>query len=127
MGAKNSCQYYEKCQQSITTALRYRFPQVFLEQGRIKKIFSWVDDTMFSSPGETLSEALQAAAIATGLFWAICSYVGIVLSTTKDKPPLPVQCILGLTVDTENDKLLLKKGKPEKLLLLIDSMLGRKE
>ena len=123
MGGKNSCQVFERCIQSITTALRVRFPEVYLEQGKIRKVFSWIDDFMFSSPGSGLSEALQAAAMCTGLYWAICQYVGIVLSPTKDKPPLPVQCILGLTLDTQNDRLALKEGKAEALVLLTSSML----
>ena len=40
MGGKNSCQIFEKCIQSLTKAMRYKFPEVFLEQGRIKKVFS---------------------------------------------------------------------------------------
>ena len=124
MGGRNSCQYFEKCVQSLTTALRYHFPEVFLEQGKIKKVFSWVDDFMFSSTGRGVAEALRNAAIATGIYWAVCAYVGMVLSPTKDKPPLQTQCILGLTLDTECNKLALKAGKAEALALLAKKMQG---
>ena len=77
---------------------------------------------MFSSAGPTLSEALRAAAMASGLFSAIAYYIGLVISNSKNKPPLPRQCILGLTLDTRHNKVALKTNKPEKLTQLIIEM-----
>ena len=68
MGGRNSCQYFEKSIQSITKSLRYHFPKIYLEQERIPKVFSWIDDFMMSSTGNTIPIALNAAAIATGLY-----------------------------------------------------------
>ena len=77
---------------------------------------------MFSSTGRGVAEALRNAAVATGIYWAICAYVGLVLSPTKDKPPLQTQCILGLTLDTDSNKLALKKGKAAALAQLAEKM-----
>lgn len=77
---------------------------------------------MFSSTGPILSEALRAAAVATGMFWAIAWYIGIVISNSKNKPPLPRQCILGLKLDTEHKTVSLKTHKPEKLTKLVQEI-----
>ena len=46
----------------------------------------------------------------------------MVLSPTKDKPPLQTQCILGLTLDTDCNKLALKEGKADALAQLAKEM-----
>ena len=40
MGGVNSMQYFEKCIQAVTTAMKVKFPEIYLENGRIKKVFS---------------------------------------------------------------------------------------